>query len=171
MDSPRADPGSFQYRRSCFLGGIGLKIILLEEVRKVGKKGDVVEVSDAYARNVLIKQKKALEATKENQNSLKLKQKNEEKIAAENLEEAKAQKEKLDSAQVTVRVKTGENGRLFGSISSKEIADAAKEQLGLELDRKKIVLENPIKSIGEMAVTVKLHPQVRAELKVKVESL
>jgi len=148
-----------------------MKVILLEDVKKVGKKGDVVEAADAYARNVLIRQKKAVEATGRTMNDLKLRRANDEKIAEENLEAAKELKEKLDAASVTLKVKAGEGDRLFGSISSKEIADAAKEQLGIEIDKKKIVLENPIKSLGQMSVSVKLHPQVRAELDVKVERL
>ncbi len=148
-----------------------MKVILLQDVKKVGKKGDLVEASDAYARNVLIRQKLAVEATGKTINDLKLKKANDEKVAEENLESAKALKETLEKSSVVVRAKTGEGDKLFGSISGKEIADAAKEQLGIELDRKKIVMDNPIRNIGSMSVTVKLHPQVRAELSVKVEKL
>lgn len=148
-----------------------MKVILLEDVKNAGKKGDVIEASDAYARNVLLRQKKAVEATSANMNTLKLKKANDAKIAAENLAAAKELAEKLEKASVTLRVKAGEGNRLFGSISSREIADAVKEQLGIEIDRKKIVLDNPIKSIGSMDVKVKLHPEVQAGLKVKVEAL
>lgn len=148
-----------------------MKVILLEDVKKVGKKGDLVEASDSYARNVLLRQKKAVEATGKTLNDLKLRKANDEKVAEENLEHAKELAKKLEDSSVTVRVKTGEGDKLFGSISSKEIADAAKEQLGVELDRKKIVVENPIKSIGTMEVLVKLHPKVRAKLAVVVEKL
>lgn len=148
-----------------------MKVILLEDVKKVGKKGDLVEASDAYARNVLIRQKLAVEANGRTMNDLKLRQANDAKVAEENLEKAKEIRDLLEKSSVTVRAKTGEGDRLFGSISGKEIADAAKEQLGIELDRRKIVLDTPIKSIGTMEVTVKLHPQVKAALAVKVEKL
>ncbi len=148
-----------------------MKVILLQDVNKVGKKGDLVEAADAYARNVLLRKKLAVEATGRTINDLKLKKANDEKVAEENLESAKALKEKLDKSSVVVKAKTGEGDKLFGSISGKEIAEAAKEQLGIELDRKKIVIENPIRSIGTMSVIVKLHPQVRAELTVNVEKL
>ena len=148
-----------------------MKVILLQDVNKVGKKGEMVEAADAYARNVLIRRKLAVEATGKAINDLKLKKANDEKVAEENLEKAKELKEKLDKSSVTIRVKTGEGDRLFGSISGKEIAEAAKEQLGIELDRRKIVVENPIKTIGTMDVLVKLHTKVKAQLTVKVEKL
>ncbi len=148
-----------------------MKVILLQDVNKVGKKGDLVEASDSYARNVLIRRKLAVEATGQAINDLKLKKANDEKIAEENLEKAKELKEQLDRSSVVVRAKTGEGDKLFGSISGKEIAEAAKEQLGIELDRRKIVVDNPIKTIGTMSVIVKLHPKVKAELTVKVEKL
>ncbi len=148
-----------------------MKVILLQDVNKVGKKGDLVEASDSYARNVLIRRKLAVEATGQAINDLKLKKANDEKVAEENLEKAKELKEKLDRSSVVIRAKTGEGDKLFGSISGKEIAEAAKEQLGIELDRRKIVVDNPIKSIGTMGVIVKLHPKVKAELTVKVEKL
>ena len=135
-----------------------MKVILLQDVNKVGKKGEMVEAADAYARNVLIRRKLAVEATGQAINDLKLKKANDEKVAEENLEKAKELKEKLDKSSVTIRVKTGEGDRLFGSISGKEIAEAAKEQLGIELDRRKIVVEN-------------LHTKVKAQLTVKVEKL
>ena len=148
-----------------------MKVILLQDVNKVGKKGDLVEASDSYARNVLIRRKLAVEATGQAINDLKLKKANDKKIAEENLEKAKELKEQLDMSSVVVRAKTGEGDKLFGSISGKEIAEAAKEQLGIELDRRKIVVDNPIKTIGTMSVIVKLHPKVKAELTVKVEKL
>ena len=148
-----------------------MKVILLQDVNKVGKKGEMVEAADAYARNVLIRRKLAVEATGQAINDLKLKKANDEKVAEENLEKAKELKEKLDKSSVTIRVKTGEGDRLFGSISGKEIAEAAKEQLGIELDRRKIVVENPIKTSGTMDVLVKLHTKVKAQLTVKVEKL
>jgi len=145
-----------------------MKVILTEDVKNLGRKGDIVEVSDAYARNVLIRGKKGLEATGKNLNDLKLRKANDDKVAAENLEAAKEFAAKLEKSSVTVSVKVGEGGRLFGSISSKEIADAAKSQLGFELDKKKIVLSSLIKAVGDTSVTVKLHPKVQAKLAVKV---
>lgn len=148
-----------------------MKVILLEDVKKVGKKGEIVEVSDAYARNVLLRKNAGVEATSANLNTLKLKKANDAKIAAENLAEAKALKEKIEKASVTLRVKSGEGGKLFGSVSNGQIADAMKEQLGIDIDRRKIVIGTPIKNIGDMEVDIKLHPQVKAGLKVKVEAL
>ena len=148
-----------------------MKVILLQDVNKVGKKGELVEAADSYARNVLIRKNLAVEATGKAINDLKLKRANDEKVAEENLERAKELKEKLDVSSVVVRAKTGEGDRLFGSVSGKEIAEAAKEQLGIELDRRKIVVENPIKTIGTMTAVVTLHPKVKAELKVNVEKL
>ena len=148
-----------------------MKVILLEDVKKVGKKGEIVEVSDAYARNVLIRKHHGVEATSANLNTLKLKKANDEKVAAENLAEAEALKKEIEEKAVLLKVKTGEGGKLFGSISNGQIADAMKEQLGIGIDRRKIVIDAPIKNTGEMTVDVKLHPQVKAELKVKVEAL
>ena len=125
-----------------------MKVILLEDVKKVGKKGEIVEASDAYARNVLLRQKLAVEATGKACNDLKLQKANDEKVAAENLAEAEALKKKIEASSVTLKVKTGEGGRLFGSVSSKEISEAIQQQIGVEVDRKKIVVENPIKNVG-----------------------
>ena len=133
-----------------------MKVILLQDVKKVGKKGDLVEAADSYARNVLLRQKLAVEANGKTMNDLKLRKANDEKVAEENLEKARELKAQLEKASVTIRVKTGGGDRLFGSITGKEIADAAKEQLGIDLDRRKIVLDTPIKSIGTMEVAVKL---------------
>ena len=146
-----------------------MKVILLEDVKSLGKKGQIVDVSDGYARNFILAKKLGLEATPKNLNDLKLKKAHEDKLAAERLQEAKEFAAKLEGLQVTLKIKAGEGGKLFGSISSKEIAEAAKEQLGLEIDKKKLVLPNPIKAIGTTAVAVKLHPQVTGELKVNVQ--
>ena len=148
-----------------------MKVILLQDVKKVGKKGDLVEASDSYARNVLLRQKLAVEANNRTMNDLKLRQANDAKVAEENLEKAKEIRDVLEKSSVTVRAKTGEGDKLFGSVSGKEIADAVTEQLGIEIDRRKIVMDTPIKSIGTMEVAVKLHPQVKAALTVKVEKL
>lgn len=145
-----------------------MKVILIEDVKSLGKKGDVCEVSDGYARNFIIPKKKGLEATPENLNNLKLKQANDAKIAQENLENAQQLAKELADKTIVMKVKVGEGGKLFGAIASKEIAAAVKEQTGLELDKKKIVLSDPIKTLGEQNVKVKLHKDVTANLLVQV---
>lgn len=146
-----------------------MKVILLEDVKSLGKRGDTVNVSDGYARNALLPKKLAVEATPKNVNDLKLKKAHEEKVAREQLHAAKTFAQELEGKQVVMTIKTGENGKVFGSISSKEIAEAAKEQLGFELDKKKILLPSPIKALGTTMVGIKLHPRVTAELKVEVK--
>ena len=146
-----------------------MKVILLEDVKSLGKKGDVVDVSDGYARNFLLSRKKGVEATGKNLNDLKLKKANDEKVAAQNLADAKALAEVLEQKTVVVKLKAGEGGKTFGSASSKEIAEEAGKQHGLDIDKKKIVIDDPIKSLGTYEVKVKLHPKVTGTLKVKVE--
>lgn len=146
-----------------------MKVILLEDVKSLGKKGELVNVNDGYARNFILPKKLGLEATPKNLNDLKLQKANEAKIAAEQLEAAKQLAEELKEMQVKLSIKTGEGGRTFGSVSTKEIAQAAKEQLKLDLDKKKMQLEEAIKSVGTHMVPIKLHPQVTASLKVVVE--
>lgn len=145
-----------------------MEVILLEDVKNVGKKGDVVKVNDGYGRNVLIKKKQALEATGKNLNDLKLKKANDEKIAAENLEAAKELGRKLEQSEITVKIKVGEGGKTFGSVSSKEIAEEVKSQLGFDVDKKKLQLKDAIKVVGVHEVKIKLHPQVTTALKVNV---
>lgn len=145
-----------------------MKVILIEDVKSLGKKGQLVDVNDGYARNYILAKKLGLEATPKNLNDLKLKKANEEKVAKEIYEEAKAFGERLKEMEVNVSIKTGEGGKIFGSVSSKEIAEAAKEQLGIELDKKKMVLPSPIKTLGTTIVPIKLHPKVTSELKVHV---
>ncbi len=145
-----------------------MKVILLQDVKSLGKKGQIVEVNDGYARNYVLPKKLGLDATPKNLNDLKLKRQHEDKVAAENLAAAKALAEKLKDSVVTASVKVGEGGRTFGSVSSKEIAEACKKQLGLEIDKKKIQVKDPIKALGNYIVAVKLHPEVTAELTVKV---
>ena len=146
-----------------------MKVILLEDVKALGKKGQVVNVSDGYARNLLLTKKLGVEATGKNMNDLKLQKAHEDKVAQENLDAAKAFAEELKDKQVTVGIKVGEGGRTFGSISAKEIAEAAKAQLGYELDKKKLQLSAPIKELGTTMVPIKLHPKVTGELKVVVK--
>ena len=145
-----------------------MKVILIEDVKSLGKKGQLVEVNDGYARNFILAKKLGLEATPKNLNDLKLKKANDEKVAKEIYEEAKAFGERLKEMEVNVSIKTGEGGKIFGSVSSKENAEAAKAQLGIELDKKKMVLPSPIKVLGTTMVPIKLHPKVTSELKVNV---
>ena len=145
-----------------------MEIVLLEDVKALGKKGQIVKVNDGYARNFILPKKLGVEATAKNLNDLKLQKANAEKVAAEQLAEAKALAEKIGELSVTLKMKAGEGGRAFGSISSKEIAVAAKDQLGLEIDKKKMVLPEAIKTFGTHEVPVKLHKDVTAKLTVKV---
>lgn len=146
-----------------------MKVILSEDIKSVGKKGDVVELSDSYARNCIINKKKGVEATPANLNNLKLKNANDDKIAKQQLEDAQAFAKELETKTVKLSIKAGEGGRTFGSISSKEIVAAVKEQLGYELDKKKIVLNDPIKFPGDFTIKVKLHTKVTGEFKLIVE--
>lgn len=145
-----------------------MKVILLEDVKTVGKKGDTVNVADGYARNVLIAKKLGVEATPQNINNLKLQKAHEDKVAKEQYEAAVAFGEELKTKQIVVAIKTGEGGKIFGSVSTKEIAQAAKAQLGYDLDKKKMQLPNPIKALGTTIVPIRLHPKVTSELKVIV---
>ena len=145
-----------------------MKVILLEDVKSLGKKGTIVNVSDGYARNMLLPKKLGVEATPKNLNDLKLQKAHEEKMAKEALEAAKVFGGKLEASEITVAIKVGEGGRTFGSVSSKEIAAAVKEQMGLDVDKKKIQLKETIKTLGIHNVPIKLHPEVTAELKVAV---
>ena len=146
-----------------------MKVILLEDVKSLGKKGEVVNVNDGYARNFVLPKKLGVEATGKNINDLKLQKANEEKVAKEHLEAAQAFAKEMENDHVVVSIKAGEGGRTFGSVSSKEIATAYKEQCGKEIDKKKIILPEPIKSFGVYEVAVKLHPKVTGTLKVKVQ--
>ena len=146
-----------------------MKVILLEDVKSLGKKGEVVNVNDGYARNFVLPKKLGVEATGKNMNDLKLQKANEEKVAKEHLEAAQAFAKEMEKDHVVVSIKAGEGGRTFGSVSSREIATAYKEQCGKEIDKKKIILPEPIKSFGVYEVAVKLHPKVTGTLKVKVQ--
>ncbi len=146
-----------------------MKVILLKDVKSQGKAGDIIEVSDGYARNFLFTKGLGVEATAANLNEAKLKKANEEKKAAEELAKAKQTAEELKNVSVTVNIKAGADGKTFGSVSSKEIAEAVREQAGMEIDKKKIVLKDPIKALGDYTIPVKLHSQVLGEFKLKVE--
>ena len=145
-----------------------MKIILIEDVKALGKKGEIVNVNDGYARNFILPKKLGLEATGKNLNDLKLQKANEEKVAQQIWDEAKELGKKLEAGKVELAIKIGEGGRAFGSVSSKEISVAVKEQMGYDIDKKKIQLKDSIKTLGTHMVPVKLHPKVTAELKVVV---
>ena len=145
-----------------------MKIILLQDEKKLGKKGEIIEASEGYARNYILPKKIGVEATPKNLNDLKLKKANDDKIAKEQLEAAKALAAELETKQIVVKIKAGEGGKAFGSVSSKEIAKAYADQYKKDLDKKKLVLPDAIKNFGTYEVKVKLHPQVTAVLHVQV---
>ena len=146
-----------------------MQVILLQDVKSLGKKGETVKVSDGYARNYVIPKKLGVEATEKNKNELKLQKAHEDKLAAQKLAEAREMAEKLSPLDIVVSMKAGNNGKVFGSISAKEIAAAAKDQHGLDLDKKKIQVAEPIKSFGKFEVPIKLHTQVTGKLNVIVQ--
>jgi large subunit ribosomal protein L9 len=148
-----------------------MKVILLEDVKSVGKKGDMVELKEGYAKNFILPKKLGVEATGANLNTLKLQKQNEERIAKEQYEAALALKAEVEEMLVKVEIKGGEGGKTFGSISSKEIAKAVSDQYKKEIDKKKIAISEPIKTAGTHEVTVKLHPKVTATLRVHVASV
>lgn len=148
-----------------------MKVILLEDVKSLGKKGEVVKVSDGYARNMLFPKKLGIEATPGNMKNLEQKKKIDEKNAAEELQRAKEFAKELETKSVTVGIKVGSGGKSFGSVSTKEIAEAARKQLGIELDKKKMVLGSPLRELGETAVPIRIHPKVTANLKVIVKEI
>jgi len=145
-----------------------MKVILLQDVKSLGKKGDVVNVSDGYARNYILPRKLGQEATNASLNDRKLQKEKEDRQAARNLAEAKEKAEQLKDIVLEIPVKTGEGGRVFGSVSTKEIISAAKEQKGLDLDKKKLLLDEAIKTCGMHVVKIRLHKDVIGEFKVHV---
>ncbi|HEX3022041.1 MAG TPA: 50S ribosomal protein L9 [Lachnospiraceae bacterium] len=148
-----------------------MEVILLEDVKTLGKKGEKVNVNDGYARNFILPKKLGVEANAKNINDLKLQKANEERIAKEILEQAQAFAKELEDKVVVVKIKLGKDGRTFGSISTKEISAATKEQLGYDIDKKKMQLADPIRNMGTFHVPVKLHPKVTGELTVKVTDM
>lgn len=145
-----------------------MKVILTEDVKSLGKKGEIVNVNDGYARNFILKTNKGIEANAKNLNDLKLKKANDDKIAQENYEAAVELGKQIEAGKIEVSVKVGEGGKTFGSVSSKEIASEVKAQMELEIDKKKVQLKEAIKVPGTYEVPVKLHPKVTAKLKVVV---
>lgn len=146
-----------------------MKVILLQDVKSLGKKGEIVNVNDGYARNFILPKKLGLEANGKNMNDLKLQKNNEVKVAKEHLEAAKELAKQLEAGKVEVAIKVGEGGKVFGSVSNKEIAAEVKKQLGLEIDKKKVQLKDALKTLGTHKVPVKLHPEVTAEVTVEVK--
>lgn len=147
-----------------------MKVILLKDDKNLGKKGSLVEAKDGYARNFLLPRKVAVEATPENLEQWKKDRAEEERIEAENKKAALELKQKMEKISVTIYAKAGEGGRLFGAITSKDIADALKKEYSIDVDKKKIDLSDPVKEIGVRKVSVKLYPQVNADLKVDVKA-
>ena len=145
-----------------------MKVILTEDVKSLGKKGEIVNVSDGYARNFILKKNKGVEANGKNLNDLKSKKANDDKIAQQQYEDAQELGKKIEAGKIEVSIKTGEGGKAFGSVSSKEIATEVKAQMELEVDKKKVQLKDAIKALGTYEVPIKLHPKVTAKLKVVV---
>ena len=147
-----------------------MKVILLEDIKGVGTKGSVYNAAEGYARNYLLPRKLAIEANKNNMNELELKRKAESGRAQKELESAEKLGKALNDVSVTVYVKAGENGRLFGSVTNREIAQSLYEQENISLDKKKIVLTETIKTTGLYHVDVKLHANITAKLAIQVAS-
>ncbi|MDN5331427.1 MAG: large subunit ribosomal protein [Tepidanaerobacteraceae bacterium] len=145
-----------------------MKVILLQDVKTLGKKGDLVDVADGYARNYLFPKNMAVEATPGNLAKLEQEKKAKEKKLARQKMEAEELAEKIKKCHLTLKVKAGVQGKLYGSINSKNIAEALKEQCGIDIDKRKIQLDEPIKAFGSYEVPVKLHPEVEAKLTVRV---
>jgi len=146
-----------------------MQVILKKDVKGTGKEGDIVKVSDGFARNKLIPAGLAVEATEANKRAIEREKANQaEKLAAERAA-ATELAGKLEAQPVVIKTKVGDGGKLFGAITSKDIAEAIKEQCGLEVDKKKIVLDKPIKEVGEMKIQVKLFQEIAAQLELKVE--
>ena len=145
-----------------------MKVILMEDVKTLGKKGQIVEINDGYARNYVLPKKLGIEATPKNMNDLKLKKANEEKVAAQILAEAQAFAEDIKEKPVTLMIKCGEGGKTFGSVSSKEVAAACKAQLGIDIDKKKLQIAEPMRALGNYIVPYKVHPKVTAQITVRV---
>ncbi len=145
-----------------------MRVILKEDVRNVGKKDQILNVSDGYARNFLFPKKLAIEANNSSLNELNLKKQSEEHRKLVELEESKDLAKKLEGKTIKIIVKTGDNGKLFGTVTNKEIAKEISEQLNLKVDKKKIVLDEPIKSLGTFNVDIKLHSKVTAKVKIYI---
>jgi len=145
-----------------------MKVILIEDVKSLGKKGEIVNVNDGYARNFILPKKLGLEANPKNLNDLKMQKAHDEKVKQEQLDAAKALAEELLDKEVTVKIKVGQGGKAFGTVSTKEIAAAINEQYNKKIDKKKIVVQDAIKTLGVYQIQIKLHPKVMAKMNVHV---
>ncbi|RRD39654.1 50S ribosomal protein L9 [Leptotrichia sp. OH3620_COT-345] len=146
-----------------------VKVILKDTIKGVGKKDEIVEVKDGYANNFLFAQNKAVPATPENINKLKNRNEKIKRNHDNDVKKASELKELLNSKEIVLKVKSGNNGKVFGSVGGKEIAEAIKEQLNIEIDKKKISSDSRMKELGEHDVEIKLHSEVKAIIKVKLE--
>ncbi|MCX7779431.1 MAG: 50S ribosomal protein L9 [Negativicutes bacterium] len=145
-----------------------MKVILQQEVKKLGKKGDIIEVSEGYARNYLLPQKLAIPATNTNINAAVQQKAAEERKIQRLMDEARVMASQLSKVEVSISVKAGEGGKMFGSVTAKDIADALASQRGIEIDKRKIELKDAIKTAGTYPVTIKVHPEVSAQIQVHV---
>ena len=145
-----------------------MQVILIQDVKSLGKAGTLVNVNDSYARNYIIPRKLGVEASKANLNNLKLKNANDAKVEAAKVANAKDTKAAIDGKTISLKVKTGGGGKLFGAVTSADVAEAINKSLGIDLDKKKIVME-PIKQLGVYDITAKLHKDVNAVVKISVE--
>ncbi len=145
-----------------------MKVILLQDVKSLGKKGDMVNVNDGYARNYILPKKLGIEANNANMNNLKLQKQKEDRQAAQELADAKALAEQLKEVVIELQVKTGEGGKVFGSVSAKEIVAAAKTQKNMIIDKKKLLIDEPLRTCGMHIIKIRLHKDVVGEFKVHV---
>ncbi len=145
-----------------------MKVILLEDVKGVGKKDQIIDANDGYAKNFLLPKKLAVLADKNNLTKMDNIKKIEDAKKQEEYDNALALGKEIESKTLKINVKLGSNGKLFGTVTNKEIASALKEQSNIEIDKKKIILSSPIKTLGEKEVTVKLHPKVSVTLKIAI---
>lgn len=145
-----------------------MKVILEQDVKKLGKKGDVLEVSEGYARNFLLPKKYAVEASAVNLNAVKLQKNSEERKRQQAVDEAKLMAAQLSKIEVTLPVKIGENGKLFGSVGGKDVADMLKSKHNIDIDRRKIEIKEAIKGVGDYEAVIKVHPEITSKIKVHI---
>ena len=148
-----------------------MKLILQQEVKKLGKKGEIIEVSEGYARNYLLPQKLAIPATNTNINTVSQQKASEERKQKRMLEEAQMLAAQMSKLEVTIGVKSGEGGKLFGSVTGKDIADALKQQHSVDIDKRKVDVKDAIKSVGTYPVSIKIHPEVSTKIQVHITAI
>lgn len=152
-------------------GKIKMKVILLQDVKGSGKKGDVINASDGYARNFLLPKNLAVEANAANMTQLNNQKSSVEHKKAVNRDNSKLLKERLENKKIVIKAKSGDNGKLFGAVTSIDIEKAIKEQVQIEVDKRKVVLKDSIKALGEYEVVVKLFEDISAKVKIEIQSL